>query len=157
MTQGEKMRGGQENSTLARETPRAKGDFGNATHCGEDTQALGDMKWIRPQSDQGQHWSRSFVPTEVINKLKLIFTFIKGTSGGPSWPSPQWAAYLCKIELVILPSEALSFVIVASSYYDIHSHHAQDEHVEDWWPHHLLRRQNRRALSKERNFAVKCN
>ena len=62
-----------------------------------------------------------------------------------------WAAYLCQVELVVLSLEAFSFVIVAGGHDHIHGHHAQDEHVEDGWPHHLLRRQNGRTLNKGTN------
>lgn len=44
MKKGETMRGGQEKSKMARETPRAEGYPDDATHCGEDTQAHGDRK-----------------------------------------------------------------------------------------------------------------
>ena len=60
-----------------------------------------------------------------------------------------WAAYLRQVELIILPLEAFSFVIVAGGHDHVHGHHAQDEHVEDGRPHHLLRRQNGRTLNKE--------
>ena len=59
------------------------------------------------------------------------------------------AAYLRQVELVILPLEAFSFVIVAGGHDHVHGHHAQDEHVEDRRPHHLLRRQNGRTLNEE--------
>lgn len=39
--------------------------------------------------------------------------------------------YLCEVEFVILPSEVFSLVVVAGGDYHVHSHHAQNKHVEN--------------------------
>lgn len=50
--------------------------------------------------------------------------------------------HLCQVELVIVPAVVLAFIIVASGNNDVHSHHAQDEHVEHGGPHQLLWKQS---------------
>lgn len=50
--------------------------------------------------------------------------------------------HLCQVELIIVPAVVLAFIIVASSNDDVHSDHAQDEHVEHRGPHQLLWKQS---------------
>lgn len=50
--------------------------------------------------------------------------------------------HLCQVKLIIVPAVVLAFIIVASGNDDVHSDHAQDEHVEHRGPHQLLWKQS---------------
>lgn len=51
-------------------------------------------------------------------------------------------SHLCQVKFIIVPAVVLAFIIVASGNNDVHSNHAQDEHVEHRGPHQLLWKQS---------------